>query len=94
MGEAGLGPGEVAKEISEHSKHSSEHGGGKSRHERRISIIEADLLAIVALTAAWSGYASAKWSTESRLTVAEASTTRASANTTELRAWTSASVMR
>ncbi len=84
MGEAGLGPGEVAKEISEHSKHSSEHGGASSRHNRRISIIEAGLLAIVALTAAWSGYASAKWSTESRLTVAEASTKRATSNTTEL----------
>lgn len=68
MGEAGLGPGEVAKEISEHAKHS---GHGVSRHDRRISIVEAALLAIVALTAAWSGYASAKWSTESRLSVAE-----------------------
>jgi hypothetical protein len=81
MGEAGLGAGEVAKEISEHTKHS---GGRASRHDRRISIVEAALLAIVALTAAWSGYASAQWSTESRLTVAQASTARNAANATDL----------
>jgi hypothetical protein len=81
----GLGPGEVAKEISEHTKHAGEHGnGGISKHDRRISIIEAALLAIVALTAAWSGYASAKWSTESRLTVAQASTARNAGNAAEL----------
>ncbi len=83
MGEAGLGPGEVAKEISEHSKHSSGH---TTRHDRRISIIEAALLAIVALTAAWSGYASAKWSTESRLDIAKASTARNSGNAADLEA--------
>jgi hypothetical protein len=83
MGEAGLGAGEVAKEISEHSKHSSGH---TSRHDRRISIIEAALLAIVALTAAWSGYASAKWSTESRLDIAKASTARNGGNAADLEA--------
>ena len=80
----GLGPAEVAKEISEHAKHSASGEGGISRHDRRISIVEAALLAIVALTAAWSGYASAKWSTESRLTVAEASTARNAGNAAEL----------
>jgi hypothetical protein len=77
----GLGPAEVAKEISEHSKHGHD---GVSRHDRRISIVEAALLAIVAVTAAWSGYASAKWSTESRLTVAKAATVRNQANLAEL----------
>jgi hypothetical protein len=80
----GLGPGEVAKEISEHAKHTSHGEAGISRHDRRISIVEAGLLAIVALTAAWSGYASAKWSTESRLTVAQASTARNAGNAAEL----------
>lgn len=84
MGEAGLGPAEVAKEISEHAEHSKHSGGHTSRHDRRISIIEAGLLAIVALTAAWSGYASAQWSTESRLTVAQASTARNAANAADL----------
>jgi hypothetical protein len=82
MGEAGLGPGEVAKEISEHAKHSGH--SGTSVHDRVISIVEAALLAIVALTAAWSGYSSAKWTTESRLTIAEASTARNDANTAEV----------
>jgi hypothetical protein len=68
----GLGAGEVAREISEHAQHTAAHGG-TSRHDRRISITEAVLLAIVALMAAWSGYASAKWSTESRLSQAHSS---------------------
>jgi hypothetical protein len=38
------------------------------------------LLATVALLAAWSGYASAKWSTEVRLLLGEASTARSEAN--------------
>ena len=45
-----------------------------------MTIIEAGLLALVALLAAWSGYASAKWSTESRLDLAGASTARVEAN--------------
>jgi hypothetical protein len=55
-----------------------------SRHDRIIAIVEASLLALVALLAAWSGYAAAKWSTESRLTGSEASTTRNQANTADL----------
>ena len=38
--------------------------------DRIVTIIEAALLAMVALMAAWSGFASAKWSTESRLQLA------------------------
>jgi hypothetical protein len=68
--------------ISEHAHHRQDHDS--SPHDRRISIVEAALLAFVALLAAWSGYAAAKWSTESRLTVAEASTTRNLANTAHL----------
>ena len=43
-------------------------------HDRVVSIVEALLLATVALLAAWSGYSSAKWSTASRLQVAQAAT--------------------
>ena len=67
MGEAALGPGETGREIGEHARHAREHDP-TSRHDRRISVAEAGLLALVALLAAWSGYAAAKWSTESRLT--------------------------
>jgi hypothetical protein len=45
-----------------------------------IVIAEAVLLSIVTLCAAWSGYAAAKWSTESRLSLADASTARVEAN--------------
>jgi hypothetical protein len=83
MGEAGLGPAETSKEIAEHARHAASHAGGR---DQIITIIEAALLAVVALLAAWSGYSAAKWSTESRLTVAKAATTRNAANTTELAA--------
>jgi hypothetical protein len=77
----GLSPSEVGKEIGEHAKH-AEHQAAESlhRHSRSLSIAEAVLLSVVALTAAWSGYAAAKWSTESSLRLAKASATRAKAN--------------
>ena len=78
----GLPAHEVGKEIAHHASH-----GGAGSHERRdraISIAEAVLLSVVALMAAWSGYAAAKWSTESRLSLAEASTARSKANRADL----------
>jgi hypothetical protein len=77
----GLSPSEVGKEIGEHARH-AEHQAAESvrRHSRSLSIAEAVLLSVVALTAAWSGYAAAKWSTESSLKLAKASATRAKAN--------------
>jgi hypothetical protein len=81
----GLSPQEVAKEIGEHSS-SEPTDPGEARHLRRVSIIEAILLSIVALTAAWSGFAAAKWSTESRVRLAEASTKRSEANRANLQA--------
>ena len=41
---------------------------------RIVQICEAILLALVTLTAAWAGYSAAKWSTESRVDIARAST--------------------
>jgi hypothetical protein len=67
----GLSAQEVGKEISEHT---------------RVTIAEAVLLSIVALLAAWSGYAAAKWSTESRVRLAEATTLRSEANRANLQA--------
>ena len=49
MGEAGLSPSEVGKEIAEH-KHRSEHGEA-SGQERWVTIVEAVLLAVVAVAA-------------------------------------------
>jgi hypothetical protein len=51
--------------------------------ERALTIAEAVLLAVVALLAAWSGYCSEKWSTESRLELATAATARTNANRAE-----------
>ncbi len=78
MGEAGLGPAEVGEKIAEHREHTM-HQEPTGR-DRTVTIIEAALLAMVALLAAWSGFASAKWSTESRLQLAEASAARTEAN--------------
>jgi hypothetical protein len=77
----GLSPSEVGKEIHEHAAHLVERGeGGLHRHDRLVSIAEAVLLAIVALTAAWAGYSAAKWGTESSLKLAKASAARTKAN--------------
>lgn len=62
-------------------------GAGDHAHERRdrvITIIEAAILAVVAVLAAWSGFAAAKWSTESSLTLAKASAARALASREQL----------
>ena len=61
---------------------------GDERREKRlsrtISIFEAAMLAFVAVLAAWSGYAAAKWSTESSLLLATAGADRAKANAASL----------
>jgi hypothetical protein len=81
----GLSPQEVGKEIGEHAGHSGESDPHAHR-DRVVSIVEAILLSIVALTAAWSGYAAAKWSTESRVGLAEASSARTKASHADLEA--------
>jgi hypothetical protein len=68
----GLSASELGKEIGEHAKHAAPH----ERRDRLISITEAVLLSVVALLAAWSGYAAAKWSTASRVEIATASSLR------------------
>jgi hypothetical protein len=81
----GLSPQEVGKEIAEHAEHRGD-GEAHERWDRLVSIAEALLLSLVALTAAWSGYAAAKWSTESRVGLAEASTARTKASRANLQA--------
>jgi hypothetical protein len=80
----GLSTTEVGKEIAEHHERAGSH-----RHEARdqvVTIVEAVLLAFVAFMAAYSGYASAKWSTESRLSLSRGSTARTEANRANLAA--------
>jgi hypothetical protein len=87
----GLKTGEVAGEITRHKKHASDHEEESSeadgrQHDRVLSIVEAILLAIVALLAAYTGFASAKWSTESSVRLAGASAARTEANRAALNA--------
>jgi hypothetical protein len=82
MPEAGLSAAEVGKEIAEHLERNRDHG--HETRARRITIIEAILLASVALLAAWSGFAAAEWGTESRLSIARASTARTEASELDL----------
>ena len=86
----GLSPGEVGKEISEHRAHALEEkekekekessGAQAKRRDRVLTIVEAVLLSVVAVLAAWSGFAAAKWGTESSLDLARASAARTEAN--------------
>ena len=77
----GLSATEVGKEIAGHAKHRAHE-----RRDRMLSIAEAVLLSIVALLAASSGYAAAKWGTESRVHLADSITARAKASRAQLEA--------
>jgi hypothetical protein len=81
----GLSPAEVGKEIAGHKKHAAAHAADGHR-DRWLSVIEAVLLSLVAVLAAYSGYAAAKWSTESSVTLATASAQRTKANRADLEA--------
>jgi hypothetical protein len=85
MAEGGLSASEVGKEIAEHHHQAHEQEEATGR-DRVLTIVEALLLAVVAVLAAWSGYASSKWSTESSLTLARASAARTSASRADLEA--------
>jgi len=81
----GLSASEVGKEIAEHHAHNVADGHHEdSRFTRRLTIVEAALLAVVAVLAAYSGFASAKWGTESSLKLAKANTERNLASRAEL----------
>jgi hypothetical protein len=79
----GLSAAEVGKEIAEHKKHAAADKG-EDGHDRWLSILEALLLSLVAVLAAYSGYAAAKWGTESSVMLAKASAERTKANRADL----------
>src|SRR5215218_6106730 len=81
----GLSPIEVGRELHEHTKEPRDPDGG-NRHSRTVQIGEALLLSLVTIAAAWSGYAAAKWNTESRLELAQAATLRNLATRADLAA--------
>lgn len=78
----GLSATEVGKEIGEH-KH-AEATPPKDRKDRLLSVTEALLLSLVAVLAAYSGYAAAKWGTYSSVSLANASAARTKANRADL----------
>lgn len=85
----GLSPSEVAKEIGEHGKHADHGEHAQTEHltrDRVIAIVEALLLSIVALLAAWAGYSAAKWSTEASLSLAKAGGARSRASADQIEA--------
>jgi hypothetical protein len=72
----GLSPSEVAKELRHH--HHQEEA--RQAIGRAAPVIEVVLLSVVTIVTAWAGYSAAKWSTESRLDLAHASSLRLQAN--------------
>lgn len=68
MGES-LSPIEVAHEAHRHKEHASSHGQPVG-HFRIVQVIEAVLLAVITIMAAWSGFAAAAYGTESRVAFA------------------------
>ena len=78
----GLSVSEVGKEISEHHHRDGEES--EDSNSRVLMVIEAILLAVVAVLAAYSGFAASKWATESSLALARAATARNFASRTQI----------
>jgi hypothetical protein len=73
----GLSEAELSNAIAEHAEAAAQLDDGGS--DRRLSIAEAVLLSLVAVLAAYSGFAAAKWSTDSAVALAHASSERTTA---------------
>ena len=98
----GLDPIEAGRKLHEHgqaAEHAtaddaaaaraaaqSEADKARERHSRILQICEATLLALVTITAAWAGYAAAKWGTASRVDIAKSSSLRNLATRADLEA--------
>jgi hypothetical protein len=77
----GLSAAEVGKEIAEHKHRAETHDDTPHyRHDQWLSVIEAVLLSLVAVLAAYSGFAAAKWGTRSSVELARSSGQRALAS--------------
>jgi hypothetical protein len=92
----GLNPVEAGRKLHEHG-HAAEEEAEQAatvraadqaaeRHSRILQSCEAALLALVTITAAWAGYAAAKWGTASRVDIAQSSTLRNLATRADLEA--------
>jgi hypothetical protein len=81
-----LGPGEVGKEIAEHHHHHLSHVQEGESRGTWITIVEAVILSSVAVLAAYSGFAAAKWGTRSSVSLANASALRTRATDADTQA--------
>jgi hypothetical protein len=89
---------EHGEEANHHGEATQQHGQGApprgdaehqpraGRHSRIVQIAEAILLALVTITAAWAGFAAAKWATQSRIEIARSATLRGLATRADLSA--------
>jgi hypothetical protein len=95
----GLDPVEAGRKLHEHTEAAEREAADRraakneadktrERHSRILQICEATLLALVTITAAWAGYAAAKWGTASRVDIAQSSTLRNLATRADLEAVT------
>jgi hypothetical protein len=84
----GLDPIEVGKELDKRTKEAlePEESANVRPSSRAVQIGEAVLLSLVTIAAAWSGYAAAKWGTESRNEIARSATLRNLATRADLAA--------
>jgi hypothetical protein len=73
----GLSEAELSNAIAEHAEAAAQLDDDGS--DRWLSIAEAVLLSLVAVLAAYSGFAAAKWSTDSSVALAHASSERTTA---------------
>jgi hypothetical protein len=84
----GLSPIEAGKQLHEHNKepHDPAPPTGGDRHSRIVQVGEALLLSLVTIAAAWSGFAAAKWGTESSIELARSAALRNLASRADLAA--------
>jgi hypothetical protein len=84
----GLSPIEAGKQLHEHNKepHDPAPPAGGDQHSRIVQVGEALLLSLVTIAAAWSGFAAAKWGTESSIELARSATLRNLASRADLAA--------
>lgn len=75
----GRSPAEAGKALAEHKQRKTAEPA-KDERDEWLSILEAVLLSLVAVLAAYSGYAAAKWGTESSVSLAKASSERTQAS--------------
>jgi len=84
----GWSASELGGQISEHAERTAGAGNDDGTDSEWLSIVEAVLLSVVAIIAAYTVYTSAQWNTHSSVSLAHASAERTKANRADLEALT------